>query len=911
MSNSVTSAIQEFVTEADEVLERLTITFTRLEKGIDTEDGIHSVYRDVHSLKGTAHLFGCQHIGTLAHCLEAVMEPLRSGRISLTPSLIDQFYLALDALRVQVNNLRTTGLELPSQANITLIPRLIEIALFLLDPTNHQIEHEKSVFDFNQMPVETLPIRASPSISENQFPDIVLQLNKPHLMPRQTDLSIPNSLLSDESYKATRDSISQHETYSSESIRVSISVLDNLMNLVGELVLIRNQVIQATKAQNVKPEFNNLSQRLSVVTTELQSEVMKTRMQPIDNIVSKFHRVSRDMARELGKSIDLILEGTDTEVDKTLIEAIKDPLTHIVRNAIDHVIESQIERRTAQKPENGRLVIRAFHEGGRVIIEISDDGRGLSRAKIISKALEKGMIAPETAARLSEREIYQLVFTPGFTTTDRVSDLSGRGVGLDVVKNNVERIGGFVELLSTEGKGTTIRLKIPLTLAIIPALIVQAGIDRFAIPQIKLVELLRAERSATNGISGIEKLQGKPVYRLRGNLLPLITLTEMLGIENKIDETDGAANIVVLNTDNGYFGLIVDDIVDSTDIVVKPMTSFLKSLGVFSGSTVLGDGSVILTLDVIGLADRANMFHEDAPSDTVDHSFGISPKTNFEITDYLLIDIGSSCQYAIPLCLINRLEEFHKDSIEISGKQRVIRYRDAILPLLSATDHLNFNQSHEEHNYNDSQNISVIVVERGGRYFGLEVARVLDILSTEAEVDDRIRDRPGIIGSLIYDDAVLVVLDILAIIDQHLGREPASIIPVRPQSKRESHHILIVEDNAFFRRQVATALSRAGFKISTATDGVDGYEQLLSSPSTFAAVISDIEMPRMTGFDLARRVRETDLFASLPMIALTTKFRTSDQEEGQRVGFVRYLEKLNSDQLISALDNVLGIVEGR
>lgn len=909
MTGNTNDATQEFITEADEVLERLTVLLSKLEKNENYSNTVHSIYRDVHSLKGSAQLFGYHQIGTLAHCLEAIMEPVRSQKIPTEARLIDKMYHALDVIRSQVNNLRTVGTEKPSDEFKTIIPTMIDIALQSLAKHAFPLTDDCNYYKINHRPLEKHLISSltqhldstsakSPSEKPVRSPDL-------DRIPGAAQEVKTSSFLT----PITKDVGNSVDNANNESIRVPIGVLDKLMNLVGELVLIRNQVIQTTNTNNVKPEFQNLSQRLSVVTTELQTEVMKTRMQPIDNVVSRFHRVARDMARELGKSVDLILEGTDTEVDKTLIEAIKDPLTHIVRNAIDHGIETPTERRLAKKTETGALVVRAFHEGGRVIIEVRDDGRGASRSRIVTKAIERNLISQENAAKISDRDILQLLFTPGFSTADRVSDLSGRGVGLDVVKNNVERIGGSVEIESTDGKGTTIRLKIPLTLAIIPALIIRVGDDRFAIPQIKLVELLKAERCSENQIRGIEMLQGKPVYRLRGSLLPLVTLTETLEIGDFHNSTSESANIVVLNTDNGYFGLVVDEILDSTDIVVKPLTSFLKSLGVFSGATVLGDGSVILTLDVLGLATKANMFEDAQKSDIQSLSFSQSTRKNDEISDYLLIDIGAKSRYAIPLCLVNRLEEFKRSAIELSGNQRVVRYRETILPLLSISDHLNLNEISSTVRPVFDDNLPVVVVDRGGRLFGLEVHRILDVLSTENSIDDRIRDRPEILGSIISDNSVVVIIDILSIIDQHLGREPASVRAITSLSTRQQQHILIVEDNAFFRRQVSKALVSAGFQVSNASDGAEGFEQLITSPSKFNAVLSDIEMPRMNGFELAKKIKQTGQIANIPMIALTTKFRTVDQEEGQRVGFSRYLEKLNSDHLIAALDDVLGIKE--
>lgn len=699
----------------------------------------------------------------------------------------------------------------------------------------------------------------------------------------------------------------QGDSAGAETIRVNVSVLDNLMNLVGELVLIRNQVLQHAKnSQESSTDHQQLAQRLNVVTTELQNEVMKTRMQPIGNILSKFNRVVRDLARELNKSIDLDVEGADTELDKTLIEAVRDPLTHIVRNSVDHGIELPAERQKSGKSPTGRITIRSFHEGGQVIIEVKDDGRGLSRERIGRKAVEKGLITGEALKEMTDSEVQYLIFAPGFSTADQVSKISGRGVGMDVVRTNIEKIGGQVELSSTEGLGSTIRLKIPLTLAIVPALIVSTDGEKFAIPQVKLVELVRVD--LTRADHGLETLQGKPVYRLRGDLLPLVSLSEMLGLAPVGKSLGDVANIVVLDASPGWFGLIVDTIEDSTDIVVKPLNSFMKELNIYAGATVMGDGTVALTLDVVGLAARSRILDEKPEKSRDNVETSKSPKAS-EAAEYILVDIGVPGVFAIPMVLVNRLEVFPSHTIEMAGGQRVTQYRGAILPLVSAAESLKIPNTSAPVQTDD---VPVVVVNRGGRMCGLEVLRILDVISTDVEIDGQTGNRNGILGSMIYQNDVVVILDAFVLMGDQFSGKRGDMLEVPKEARRDKErrrfHVLVAEDNGFYRRHVERLLTEAGYRVTTEQNGEDALKRLVqSSEGAFSAVLSDIEMPRMTGWELATQVRKIDRFRDLPMIALTTRFSKADQERGRQAGFGRYLEKINPEQLIQELDDSLGI----
>jgi len=548
------------------------------------------------------------------------------------------------------------------------------------------------------------------------------------------------------------------------------------MNLVGELVLARNQILQFTR----NTEETNLvttGQRLNLIATELQENVMKTRMQPIGSIWSRFPRTVRDIAVACGKRVRIEMEGQETELDRTLIEAIKDPMTHLVRNAVDHGIERSEVRASAGKAAEGVLRLRAYHEGGQVNIEISDDGAGLDLKKIVDKAVKKGLITGAQALQISDREAANLIFLPGLSTAEKVTNVSGRGVGMDVVKTNIERIGGTVDIQSVPKAGTTVRVKIPLTLAIVPALIVTAGGQRFAIPQASLLELV--------GLGGdeprhrIEAVQGAAVYRLRGNLLPLVELTAALQIADKNDPTPSAAsetiekggirstsesvNIVVLQADGSKFGLLVDEISDTEEIVVKPLSKYLKNLNVFAGATIMGDGKVALILDVPSLAQHAHVVGQmeqgDADGAAVRTGQGVLHES--QRRPVLLFQLADGATMAIDLSSVARLEEFVPESIEIAGALETVQYRGEIMPLIRLSRALDHSQAVS---CKTSARLQVIVVYAGnGRSVGLVVDRILDIVDESFALDEQTA-RPGVVGSAVIQQRITDVVDVSGVL---------------------------------------------------------------------------------------------------------------------------------------------------
>ncbi|MEZ4331011.1 MAG: chemotaxis protein CheW [Myxococcota bacterium] len=546
------------------------------------------------------------------------------------------------------------------------------------------------------------------------------------------------------------------------SIRVDVHLLDSIMNLVGELVLTRNQIMQHT-ASDPTSALSTTSQRLNLITSDLQEGVMKTRMQPIRNVWNKFPRVVRDLTASCGKRATLVMEGEDTELDRTILEAIKDPLTHMVRNSVDHGLESVEDRVAAGKPAEGTLKLRAYHEGGQVNLELTDDGRGIDIDRVKEKAIERGLLTREKAARLGEREALQLIFLPGFSTAEKVTNVSGRGVGMDVVRTNIEKIGGQVDIQSVRGAGTTLRIKIPLTLAIIPALLVSVDGCRFAIPQVNLIELVRIEGS--RAADAIEDVHGAPVYRLRGNLLPLVDLRSELELPQRLDAEgveERSINIVVLQAEDRQYGLVVDAVNDTEEIVVKPLSQQIRDIPVYAGATILGDGRVALILDAIGIAKRGRVLGEHAATRAVAESESTVARRS-DVETLLLLDLDDK-RAAIPLSSVSRLEEIRVDRIEASGDFLVTQYRDRIMPLIW----LDATRGHPRLDEDDPEaRLQVVVHVAGEQCVGLVVDRIHDIVDAQVLVERQTKRRDTL-GSAVVQGRVTDLLDVSGIVGRAL-----------------------------------------------------------------------------------------------------------------------------------------------
>ena len=726
--------INEFIVESYENLDQLDQDLVGLEQNPGEVSILSSIFRTIHTIKGTCGFIGFSKLESVAHVGENLLSKLRDGALTLDPPITSALLAMVDAIRQMLS-----CIEKSQNEGDVDYSELIETLTTLQKGESAKIA---------PAPTETSSVGKSEEvapIAQNEPPVQILvpESKKEDLPAKPAEPS--------EGVERKQEGRSMADT----NIRVDVKLLDQLMNLVGELVLARNQILQfSSKDQDAG--FLATTQHLNLVTTELQEGVMKTRMQPIGNVWSKFPRVVRDLATSCGKKIRLEMEGKETELDKTLIEAIKDPLTHIIRNSADHGIESPEDRKAAGKPEEGLLRLRAFHKGGQVNIEIIDDGNGINPEKIKQKALEKHLITPDQASRMSDHDLVNLVFAAGFSTAEKVTNVSGRGVGMDVVKTNIEKIGGTVDIQSTYGEGTTLKIKIPLTLAIIPALTVMTGGDRYAIPQVNLLELVLLEGDQIK--KNVEFIQGAPVYRLRGHLLPLIYLSEELKVKKK-DDND-KVNIVVLQADERQFGLVVEGVRDTEEIVVKPLSQQLKGIPAFSGATIMGDGKVALILDVMGLAQSARVVTQTRQRARLESSEKGDGKETDKQT-LLLFGIGEKGRMAIPLSMVARLEEFKQADIEKSGDQDVVQYRGEIMPLIYLSKIFN-----GDGNYAEKETLQAVVYTKNGRSVALVADKILDIVEESITIK-RASNRKGTLGTMVVQNLVTDLLDAEGIVREH------------------------------------------------------------------------------------------------------------------------------------------------
>ncbi|MCA9042562.1 MAG: hybrid sensor histidine kinase/response regulator, partial [Planctomycetaceae bacterium] len=605
------------------------------------------------------------------------------------------------------------------------------------------------------------------------------------------------------------------------------------------------------------------------------------RMQPIGNAWSKLPRLVRDLCQVTGRTIDLEMSGAETELDRTVLDAIKDPLTHMVRNSADHGIELPQDRRAIGKPETGTIKLNAYHEGGHVIISINDDGAGINTDRVLKKAIQNELVSEAEATKMTKNDILHLIFHPGFSTAEKVSSVSGRGVGMDVVRTAIEQIGGTVDLSTELGKGTTVRIKIPLTLAIISALVVESGGECFAIPQLGVVELVRLE---TDDRKKIERIHQHEVFRLRDRLLPLVYLSDTLGLDRALTDEDDIY-IVVVQVGDTQLGLIVSEVFDTEEIVVKPVGSLLKDIAIYQGTTILGDGRVIMILDVVGIASEFNGLSKTAQDhSSSDHDLEHSN----DMTSLLLFDPGNETTMAVPLSLVARLEEFPRESIEKSGNRMIVQYRGDLLPLQPV------NEMGSLDNGPDPQ--PVIVFSEGDCSMGLLVSEIQDILKDRLNIRMQ-SQRPGVLGTAIVNNCATDIID-----TQHYI---SSIVPnwYDRRGERKQLNILVVDDSLFFRQLVTTALESNGYRVNTQSSAVNAVE-IIEHGETFDFIISDIEMPMMDGFAFAEWIRSRPDMQSTPMIALTSLSAKSDEDYATRVGFNRFLKKFNAKQLIDTIEEI-------
>lgn len=770
--------VKEFLVESYENLDRLDSDLLALETNPQAREMLASIFRTIHTIKGTCGFLGFARLESLAHVGESLLSLLRDGKLGMDAQITTGLLQMVDAVRKLLANIENNGAEgdedfAALKAQLTLLqgghaaaakkPVAAVAATAPIAPTAPTAPTAPIA---PAAPAAAAPApSAAPSAPAPQPAAPIAVESAAQATESSTHAPAPRDEAPSAASAASKEPApakpAAHAkdggaSVADNSIRVDVGQLDKLMNLVGELVLARNQVLQLSSQSNDNA-FVATTQRLNLITTELQESVMKTRMQPIMTVWGKLPRVVRDVSAALGKQIQVEMYGKETELDKTILEAIKDPLTHIVRNSCDHGIETPAVRAERGKPAEGRLTLRAFHEGGQVILEIEDDGGGIDVERVKRKAVSNGLITQEQAARMSERDACGLIFAAGLSTAQQVTNISGRGVGMDVVKSNIEKIGGQIDIANRFQRGLTLRIKIPLTLAIIPALIVTAGSERFAIPQVSLIELVRLEGEAR--AKAIDSIEGAPVYRLRGRLLPLVFLDRELGLAPP--QVDDTINIVILQADGRQFGLVVHRICDTEEIVVKPLTKLLKSIPVFAGATIMGDGRVALILDVLGVAQRSRVLgdgHERATAAAEADRL----RANSQRKRLLLFQVGEDLRMAAPLEAAARLEEFRRADIENSGDLRVVQYRGEILPLLPLAAVFGRTSSLAQP---ERTSVQAVVARVGGRSYALVVERILDIVEQELKLDPRSR-RGVVCGTSVIQSKVTDMIDIAAAVRQ-------------------------------------------------------------------------------------------------------------------------------------------------
>ncbi|MGA3239998.1 MAG: chemotaxis protein CheW [Bryobacteraceae bacterium] len=858
--------IREFLVESHENLSSLDRAFVELEKHPKDADLLASIFRTIHTIKGTCGFLAFSTLEKIAHQAENILSQLRGGQRELTLPLVSLIFEAVDAIRKVLACIEDSGEEGPDSFE-QLTERLRVAAQ--LTPGGSYVAPERQ-----PGPSQSGPSQSGPAILPGASAE-----------PADAQGACPLP----EGEKA-EEGIAKSSAVADANIRVGVGLLDKLMDLVGELVLTRNQILQFN-AEREDAALNATSQRLNLITTELQEGVMKTRMQPIGMVWNKLPRVVRDLAVSLGKQIRLEMDGAETELDRTIIEAIKDPLVHLVRNSCGHGIEPPEVRVRAGKPPQGRLTLRAYHEGGQVNIEIGDDGAGIDIARVKQKAIEKGLLRPEQAEKLSDREALNLIFQPGFSTAQTVTNVSGRGVGMDVVKSHIEKIGGVVDVFSRAGLGSTVKIKIPLTLAIIPGLVIASGGERFVIPQVSLLELISLEGGSSE--KHIEHVQGTPVYRRRGSLLPIAYLNQVLGL--KPAGQAEAVSIVVLQAEDRQFGLVVDGINDTQEIVVKPLGKQLKGLTVYAGATIMGDGRVALILDVLGIGKRSGViaeFHEQTRA-------AVEQKTQSEIDlqRLLLFRAGSFERLAIPLSLVARLEEFPQSAIERAGGGQVVQYRNRLLPLVPLRGVLEPGASSPDP---APDPVQVVVLNDGDRSVGMVVDQILDVAEEAVAVRQK-SHRAGLLGSAVVGKRVTDFVDLHTVI-QAAAENWFQGAGELANGKR----ILVAEASAFSRGLIRSGLEMAGYRVVEAANHDEAIRML--EQQSVDAVVASLDLPLGGTSALLAAMRRRPEWEAIPVLALAESAEQVRTQSGQTTGFQDCQMKFDREAMLASLTRLASVL---
>jgi two-component system, chemotaxis family, sensor kinase CheA len=916
--------LREFLTETGESLDTVDNQLVRFEQDPNNAKILDNIFRLVHTIKGTCGFLGLPRLEALAHAGETLMGRFRDG-MPVTAEAVTLILGSIDRIKEILSGLEATEAE--PQGNdqdlIVQLHQMVERGMQAMaapapatsepaasEPATSEVAasapsapakpaNTKGTLTYQVLERELRPGEVSLDELERAFRETTFEVAPP-LAPAMASPGGPQAALpaaaeaESEQRKASPRAAKlaakkvvaeteggEGDRVANQSIRVNVDTLEHLMTMVSELVLTRNQLLEISR-RNEDTEFKVPLQRLSNVTAELQEGVMKTRMQPIGNAWQKLPRIVRDLSSELHKQIELEMHGADTELDRQVLDLIKDPLTHMVRNSADHGLETPAERLAAGKPEQGTIRLSAYHEGGHIIICIADNGRGLNTERIKAKAVANGLVTEAELEKMTEAQIHKFIFAPGFSTAAAVTSVSGRGVGMDVVRTNIDQIGGTIDIKSVAGEGSSVTIKIPLTLAIVSALIVEAGGDRFAIPQLSVVELVRAR---ANSEHRIERIKDTAVLRLRNKLLPLMHLKKLLKIDEGSSTDPENGFIVVTQVGSQTFGIVVDGVFHTEEIVVKPMSTKLRHIDMFSGNTILGDGAVIMIIDPNGIAKAlgaaGNASHEIADENAAQRASAAEPMTSL-----LVFRAGSAQPKAVPLGLVTRLEEIAADKIELSNGRYMVQYREQLMPLVRMN----------AVGVQTSGTQPILVFADDGRSMGLVVDEIIDIVEERLDIEVA-GSGEGILGSAVIKGQATEVIDVghflpMAFADWFSRKE------MRPSMSAQS--VLLVDDSAFFRNMLAPVLKAAGYKVRVAPSAQEGLAALRSG-QPFDVVLTDIEMPEMNGFEFAETIRADAHLNSLPIIALSSLVSPAAIERGRQAGFHDYVAKFDRPGLIAAL----------
>jgi two-component system chemotaxis sensor kinase CheA len=887
--------LSEFLTETAESLDTIDTELVRFESQPNDKDTLNNIFRLVHTIKGTCGFLGLPRLEAVAHAGETLLGKFRDGALPVTPSAVTLVLESIDQIKWLLEQLEASGEE-PAGNDEEIIARLVDAANGGLAegaaapaeaPTAEVAvdvddEADTDEEDPNAPPPGIDPANWDADLGRELRPgevslaDLEAAFNSAE-GPEEIQNAKPPEKMEAPAAKASGGV--EKASLANQTIRVGVDVLEDLMTMVSELVLTRNQLMQMVRGLD-DSEFKAPLQRLSAITAELQEGVMKTRMQPIGTAWKKLPRIVRDASHDLSKKIDLVMDGEATELDRQVLELIKDPLTHMIRNSCDHGVETPEERKASGKPETGTIQLRAYHEGGHIIIEVADDGAGLKTERIRQKAIEKGVVDAAEAHNMTDNQVHRLIFAPGFSTAAKVTNISGRGVGMDVVKTNIELIGGAIDLRAKAGEGTTFFIKIPLTLAIISALIVGVGEERFALPQLSVLELVR---TGNDRDQRVERISNTQVLRLRDHLLPLVTLSEILGLDDtatqaKIDAT-GNAFVVVMQVGDTRFGLVVDEVFDTEEIVVKPLTNMLSGLRQYSGATILGDGEVIMILDPNGVAKEGSAI-EGAPQ--AEAAAEATSSVNDDKMSLLLFRAGGEEPMACPLSLVTRLEDLDADTFERSQSRMVVQYRGKLMPLVHAAG---------SHLIKTEGKQPILVFNQGETVIGVAVDEILDIVheSVNFELSEM---TPGVLGAAILKGKTTQVIDVA-----HYLNEAQRDWAMTATTEKSSKSVLLVETHPFFQNMLSPLLKAAGYDVTLASSE-DQAVDLMRSEKEFDAVLADID----ANGSIERLAEAIDGNSSLMS---APRFGLSNREDAEPTELGMSIPKADRHALLMALDTAL------